>query len=189
MHITATPRRAACRLPLPTTIFASDEPPPPPEEDIADDNPPPHTNPATIMTPAVPWSTMRVPVLETDAANIQAWLASVRSIIAFHDASQLLTNAVPRTAAGRALARQILLVLSQTIDGSLSSCLVEDDPPRPGLPYLLGTPPTPTPSKPLPPPSTIYALLTPLLATTRDFTVSPTLLITTWTSTTTMPPY
>jgi hypothetical protein len=34
---------------------------------------------------------------------------------------------VPRTAAGRALARQILLFLSQTIDGSLSSCLVGDD--------------------------------------------------------------
>jgi hypothetical protein len=80
------------------------------------------------MAPAVPWSTKRVPVLETDAANIQAWLAAVRPIIAFYDASQLLTNAVPRTVAGRALARQILLFLSQTIDGSLSSCLVGDDP-------------------------------------------------------------
>jgi hypothetical protein len=80
------------------------------------------------MAPAVPWSTKRVPVLETDAANIQAWLASVRPIIAFHDASQLLTNAVTRTVEGRALARQILLFLSQTIDGSLSSCLVDDDP-------------------------------------------------------------
>jgi hypothetical protein len=35
---------------------------------------------------------------------------------------------VPRTVAGRALARQILLVLSQSIGGSLSSCLVDDDP-------------------------------------------------------------
>jgi hypothetical protein len=69
-----------------------------------------------------------VPVLETDAANIQAWLAAVRPIIAFHDASQLLTNAVPRTVAGRALTRQILPFLSQTIDGSLSNCLVDDDP-------------------------------------------------------------
>jgi hypothetical protein len=80
------------------------------------------------MEPAVPWSTKRVPVLETDAANIQAWLAAVRPIIAFHDASQLFTNAVPRTVPGRALARQIILFLSQTIDGSLSSCLVDDDP-------------------------------------------------------------
>jgi hypothetical protein len=77
----------------------ADELPSPPEEDIADDNPPLHTEPATIMAPGVPWSTMRVPVLETDAANIQAWLAAVRPIIAFHDGSQLLTNAAPRTVA------------------------------------------------------------------------------------------
>jgi hypothetical protein len=80
------------------------------------------------MAPAVPWSTKRIPVLETDAANIQAWLAAVLPIIAFDDASQLLTNAVPRTVAGRDLARNILLFLSQTIDGSLSSYLVDDDP-------------------------------------------------------------
>jgi hypothetical protein len=80
------------------------------------------------MAPAIPWSTKRVPVLETDAANIQAWIAAVRPIIAFHDAGHFLTNAVPRTVAGRALARQILLFVSQTIDGSLSRCLVDDDP-------------------------------------------------------------
>jgi hypothetical protein len=62
------------------------------------------------------------------AANIQAWLEAVRPIIVFHDASQLLTNAVPRTAAGRVLARQILHFLSQTIDGSLSSYLVDGVP-------------------------------------------------------------
>jgi hypothetical protein len=53
-----------------TQPLAADELPPPPEEDIADDNPPHHTEPATILAPAVPWSTKRVPVLETDAANI-----------------------------------------------------------------------------------------------------------------------
>jgi hypothetical protein len=51
---------------------AADELPPPPEDDIADEKNPPHTDPATIMAPAVPWSTKSVPVLETDAANIQA---------------------------------------------------------------------------------------------------------------------
>jgi hypothetical protein len=80
------------------------------------------------MAPVIPWSTKRVPVLETDTANIQAWLAYVRPIIVFHDASQLLINAVPRTVAGRALSRQILLFRFKTIDGSLSSCLVDDDP-------------------------------------------------------------
>jgi hypothetical protein len=59
------------------------------------------------MAPAVPWSAKRVPVLETDAANIQAWLAAVRPIIAFSDASQPLTYAVPRTVAGRALTRVV----------------------------------------------------------------------------------
>jgi hypothetical protein len=107
---------------------AADELSPPPEEDIADDKPPPHTEPATIMAPAIPWFTKRVPVVETDAANIQAWLAAVRPVIAFHDASQLLTNAVSRTVAVLSLARQILLFLSQTMDGSLSSSLVDDDP-------------------------------------------------------------
>jgi hypothetical protein len=80
------------------------------------------------MAPAVPWSKKRVPVLATDAANIQAWLAAVRPIIAFHDASELLTIEVPRTPPGRALARQVLLFLSQTTDGSLRSCLVDNDP-------------------------------------------------------------
>jgi hypothetical protein len=91
---------------------AAEEIPPPPEENNADELNPPYTEPATIMAPAVPWSTKRVPVLETDAANIQAWLAAVRPIIAFHDASQLLTNAVSRTVARRALARHILLFCS-----------------------------------------------------------------------------
>jgi hypothetical protein len=57
---------------------AADELPPPPEEDIADENSPPHTESAIIMAPAVPWSTKRISILETDAANIQAWLAAVR---------------------------------------------------------------------------------------------------------------
>jgi hypothetical protein len=97
-------------------------------ETFADDNPPPTTRPANTMAPAVPWSTKRVPVLATDTANIQAWLAAVRPIIAFHDASELLTIEVPRTPPGRALARQVLLFLSQTTDGSLRSCLVDNDP-------------------------------------------------------------
>jgi hypothetical protein len=101
---------------------------PPALETLADDNPPPTTRPANTMAPAVPWSTKRVPVLATDAANIQAWLAAVRPIIAFHDASELLTSAVPRTPPGRALARQVLLFLSQTTEASLSSCLVDNDP-------------------------------------------------------------
>jgi hypothetical protein len=69
-----------------------------------------------------------IPILQTDAANIQAWLAAVRAITAFYNASRLLTKAVISTASGRALARQILLFLSQIIDGSLSSCLIKDDP-------------------------------------------------------------
>jgi hypothetical protein len=82
--------------------------PTPALETFADDIPPPTNRPANTMAPAVPWSTKRVPVLATDAANIQAWLAAVRPIIAFHDASELLTSAVPRTTPGRALARQVL---------------------------------------------------------------------------------
>jgi hypothetical protein len=105
---------------------AADELLPPPEQDIADDNPSPHIEPATIMTSTVPWFTKRASDLEIDAVNIQAWLAAVRLIIVFQDASQLLTNAVPRTEAGRALARQIIFFLSQTTDGSLSSCLFDD---------------------------------------------------------------
>jgi hypothetical protein len=73
-------------------------------ETLADDNPQPTTRPANTMAPAVLWSTKRVPVLATDAANIQAWLAAVRPIIAFHDASELLTSAGSRTPPGRALA-------------------------------------------------------------------------------------
>jgi hypothetical protein len=44
----------------------------------------------------------------TEVSSLAAhntWLAAVRPIIAFHDASQFLTNAMPRTAAGRALVR------------------------------------------------------------------------------------
>jgi hypothetical protein len=106
---------------------AADEPTPP-LEIFADNNPPLTTGPANTMTLAVPWSTKRVPVLATDAANIQAWLAAVRPIIVFHGASEILTSAVPRTAPEWALARQVLLFLSQTADGSLSSCLVDNDP-------------------------------------------------------------
>jgi hypothetical protein len=88
-----------------THPHAADEPTPPPEEDIADEKKPAPHRTRKYHGTSVPWSTKRVPVLETDAANIQAWLAAVRPKIAFHDASQLLTNAVPHTAAGRAPAR------------------------------------------------------------------------------------
>jgi hypothetical protein len=188
-----TPRRAACRLPPLTTTFPS--PPsrrgrtsPPPEEDIADDKPPPHTEPATIMAPAVTWSTKRVPVLETDAANIQAWLAAALSSPSTTPANYLPTQCPARLqdepSRGRFFSSYPKLSTSRSAAASLIMTL-----PRHGLPFLLCAPPTPWPSKTLPPPFNSYASPTSLFATTRDFTVPPTLLFTTWTPAITMPPY
>jgi hypothetical protein len=159
------------------------------EEDIADDNLTPHTAPATIMAPAVPWSTKRVPVLETDAATIQAWIAAVRPIIAFHDASQLLINAVTRTVAGGSLARQIFLFLSKTIDGSLSSCLVDDDPAASWTALLALRP---AKAKAIENTSATIKKMRLADTTVGDYTRfhrTATLLFTTWTPATTMPPY